>query len=102
VVVLAKRDPETGRTDVLRFREGRAEIGAVEPLVEGRPIRGEVVRLHPRKELPIVCDVEVELDADELGKATASRSGPAMVANDAYRRNWDAIWAHRRDGELPS
>ena len=100
VIVLARRDPETERTSVVRLREGRVEVGTVQPLVHGQPIQGEVVRLKPRKELPMVCDVDVVLSADELGPAR-DRAGPAQVATERYRQNWDAIWAPA-DDELPS
>jgi hypothetical protein len=103
VVVITGRDPATEHMDVVRFREGRVETGVVAPLVEGRPIRGEVVSLRPRKELPIVCDVKVELRVEPSGPtAAATHSGPARVTSNAYRDNWDAIWARRDEADLPS
>jgi len=85
---------------VLRARENRLEIGAVRPLREGVPITGEVVTLRPRANCPLVCDVEVQLKAPEqpsdrqvsVAAGSRSRPGPAQVASDEYRRNWDAIW----------
>ncbi|MEB2311012.1 MAG: hypothetical protein OZ921_10260 [Sorangiineae bacterium] len=90
-----------GRTDdgkglrVLRLREDRVETGAVLPLEDGKPIQGEVVRLRPRAELPLVCDVESVLPAPAAARevpAAAARKGPAQVSSDRYRANWDAIW----------
>ncbi|MGC4090993.1 MAG: hypothetical protein QM756_24590 [Polyangiaceae bacterium] len=52
---------ESGDLKILRQREGRVELGQVRPLREGVPITGEVVRLTPRKEFPLVCDVKTEL-----------------------------------------
>ena len=81
---------------VLRCREGRLELGQVQPLKEGKPIHGEVVKLHPHADCPAVCDVEVQVAAPSAAK----KSGPAQVANDTYRKNWDAIFRRDRDAEL--
>ena len=90
-----------GGFQILRARENRLELGAVRPLREGVPITGEVVKLRPRENCPVLCDVEVQLAAKELPKdrqvpaleASQARSGPAQVATDDYRKNWDAIWS---------
>src|SRR4051812_5509288 len=76
---------------VIRQREDRIEIGAVKPLREGVPITGEVVTLRPRPEFPLLCDVEVQVEAPKAPAprepAAALRKGPAQVASDEYRRN---------------
>jgi hypothetical protein len=84
---------------VLRQRQDRLETGALRPVEQGRPIAGELVRIRPRSELPLLCDVEVMLPAarptDDVARATepeSSRRGPAQVATDRYRDNWDLIW----------
>lgn len=78
---------------VLRCREGRLEVGQVQPLREGKPIHGEVVKLHPHADCPAICDVEVQVAAPD-----AKKSGrPAQVANDTYRKNWDAIFKRSSD-----
>jgi hypothetical protein len=88
---------------VVRARSGDIETGAVRPLEEGKPILGEVVRLHPRKECPLVCDVEVDLAPAKVSQpADPGRKGPAQVASDAYRDNWDAIWARPNKPALPN
>jgi hypothetical protein len=87
--------------NILRARENRLELGALRPLREGVPISGEVVKLRPRENCPALCDVEVQFKAPQLPsdrqvpatEASAARSGPAQVATDEYRRNWDAIWS---------
>jgi hypothetical protein len=96
-----------GGFQILRARENRLELGAVRPLREGVPITGEVVRLRPRENCPLLCDVEVELPAKELPKdrqvpalEASARSGPAQVATDQYRKNWDAIWSHAPSPKL--
>jgi hypothetical protein len=94
-----------GRTDdgaglkVLRARNDRIETGVLRPLVEGQAIVGEVVRLEPRKEFPLLCDVKVEVDARPPA-TRGVRHGPAQVATDSYRKNWDAIYNRRSDDEL--
>lgn len=80
---------------ILRQREERLEVGEVRPLKEGRTIQGEVVRLQPRRNFPLLCDVTVELEAQAGADSAApvrGKSGPAQVATDAYRANWDAIF----------
>ncbi len=84
----------------MRARGDRLELGAVRPLREGVPITGEVVTLRPRPSFPALCDVETHFepaaqnnDRKELAaEAVVQRTGPAQVATDEYRRNWDAIW----------
>jgi hypothetical protein len=86
---------------IIRRREDRIELGAVHPLKEGVPIVGEVVSLTPRADCPLVCDVKTELAAPQAQADTAaSRHGPAQVATDRYRENWDRIWKRRDEPEL--
>lgn len=80
---------------ILRRRSegGPVEAGVVQPLVEGKPINGEVISLRRRDDLPFLFDVETEIATRPPQAATAAAaSGPAQVANDSYRRGWDAIW----------
>lgn len=81
--------------DIIRKRGERLEAGTVRRLEQGKPIHGEVVRLRPREQFPMVCDVEVELPGPPSQKA-AALSGPAQVATDSYRKNWDAIYGSRK------
>lgn len=96
---------EEGDLKILRQREDRLELGAVRPLREGAPITGEVVRLTPRKEFPLVCDVTTELKApapptDSAAPPTAlSHKGPPRVTSDRYRDNWDLIWSRPKSDE---
>ncbi len=87
---------------IIRQREDRLEIGAVRPLKQGAPIVGEVVSLTPRPEFPLLCDVKVELEAPAAAKdrAESGRHGPAQVATEAYRENWDRIWPSKGEPEL--
>ena len=90
---------------VLRARDERLEIGTMRPLEEGKPIHGEVVKLTPRPEMPLLFDAETQYaapsgelpaKADAGVEANESTSvtgvGPPQVASEAYRKNWDAIW----------
>ena len=82
---------------ILRQREQRLELGEIRPLKEGRPIQGEVVASlsKPRPDFPLLCDVSVALPAREApGDAPrrARKSGPAQVATDSYRENWDVVF----------
>ncbi|HWO14074.1 MAG TPA: hypothetical protein VNN80_31435 [Polyangiaceae bacterium] len=85
--------------DIIRKRGERLEAGTVRRLEQGKPIHGEVVRLRPREQFPMICDVEVELagPAPQAQKAPAL-SGPAQVATESYRKNWDAIYGGRKPG----
>ncbi|GMV14789.1 MAG: hypothetical protein HS104_33655 [Polyangiaceae bacterium] len=102
VVVLGSESPDGKSVGVVRLREGQVEIGKVQPLEEGKPIVGEVVKLTPRAEAPRICDVEVQYKPTPVAKASPQRTdaapprtrgGPPQVASDEYRRNWEAIWA---------
>jgi hypothetical protein len=83
-----------GRTEdgqglrVIRRRDDRLELADVRPLEEGKPIHGEVVRLTPRPDFPLLCDIETEFSSPSM----LSHKGPAQVATDSYRRNWEAIF----------
>lgn len=80
--------------DIIRKRGERIEAGTVRRLEQGKPIHGEVVRLRPREHQPMVCDVEVEVPARVAAPPTTS--GPAQVATEEYRRNWDAIYGRNK------
>jgi hypothetical protein len=84
--------------DIIRKRGERIEAGTVRRLEQGKPIHGEVVRLRPRENLPLICDVEVEVPARAQTDVSAPTltSGPAQVATETYRKNWDAIYGRSR------
>lgn len=92
----------------MRARQGRLEAGEVRPLESGRPISGEVVTLKPRQAFPLVCDVEThialpqqEATRERQADVARRRTGPAQVASDAYRENWEAIYRHsKKEPEL--
>lgn len=81
--------------DIIRKRGERIETGTVRRLEQGKPIHGEVVRLRPREQFPMLCDVDVEVPAP-TPSAPALTSGPAQVATESYRKNWDAIYGRSK------
>jgi hypothetical protein len=97
VVLIHGRSPDGKGLAVLRHRENRLEHGLIAPMEHGKPIHGEVVRLKPRPEFPLLCDVQVEYKPDELRPAlpqdkSAATRGPGQVATEQYRANWDRIF----------
>ncbi len=83
---------------VLRAREDRLEAGIVRAVKEGEPpTSGELLKLTPRPESPLVCDVETQVPAGLINASggsdrKTSHHGPAQVASPSYRNNWDRIW----------
>lgn len=74
-------------TKVIRHRPGhQLELGILQPLKEGRPVQGELVKLTPRKGSP-VCDVE------SFGKPGIKKlKGPVQVSSPAYRKGWGRVF----------
>jgi hypothetical protein len=91
VVLFHGLTEDGGGYHVVRKRDERIEFGAVRPLEEGRAIHGEVVRLVPRSESPLLFDAETTYEGT---KATAhgETAGPAQVATEEYRSGWTKIW----------
>jgi len=75
-----------------RDREAPVEAGLLQPLVEGRPINGEVISMQRRHDLPFLFDVKTEVAATEPTEPNTTSQGPSQVATESYRRGWDAIW----------
>ena len=106
-VALVHRVTPDGAVHVIRRRGDQLEAGALSPLREGVPIQGEVVSLRPRENFPLLCDVNVHYTppASITPAAMASprptrRKGPAQVATDEYRDNWDSIWSTKKSDAL--
>ena len=78
---------------ILRRRDENApvEAGLLQPLVEGKPITGELISMRQREDMPFVYDVKSELPAPEQRPS----GGPSQVATDSYRKGWDAIFGGR-------
>jgi hypothetical protein len=93
LVVAASEDGEA--LGVVRKRGEELEGAVLRKAHEGQPIHGELVRLTPRDE-PLLYDVDVIHSPRER-----DQGGPAQVANDAYRKGWDRLFA-RKKRALPS
>lgn len=92
-----------GSVHVIRRRGDTLEAGALQPVREGAPIHGELVSLKPRPNCPVLCDVQVHYAPPVAAKPAARaqrRKGPAQVATDNYRDNWDSIWSHKKSSAL--
>lgn len=92
VVLLGPPTPDGEGVRVLRAREERIETGELRALKEGKPITGEIVSLEPRKENPRVCDVKTTYAPPS---PSGPKKGPAQVATEKYRENWDEVFAAR-------
>ena len=93
VVLLHSPTDDGNGMKVLRAREGKIETGEVRPLEEGKPLTGDVVTLCPREGTPRGCDVKVQYQAKPETKPGAkAHAGPAQVATDTYRDNWETIF----------
>jgi hypothetical protein len=106
-VALVHRITPDGAVHVIRRRGDTLEAGALQPLAEGAPIHGEVVSLRPRENCPLLCDVDVLYTPPAAAKAPEApaprpvrRKGPAQVATDVYRDNWDSIWPSKKNDAL--
>jgi hypothetical protein len=86
---------------ILRSRDGNLEAGEVRPIKDGQPLQGgELVRLEPRTDAPCVCDVHVLHEAPRAAATSpAAPSGPAQVATDDYRLNWDRVFGSAERGK---
>jgi hypothetical protein len=68
----------------------------VSKVKEGEPLHGELVKLTPHADFPLLCDVDVQLPAPNARMPRLSHGGPAQVATDSYRANWDAIFSKKK------
>jgi hypothetical protein len=94
-VLLVGGPTESGEgCHVLRKRDDQLEVGELRAVREGRPLQGELVRLKPRQESERLFDVDVVMAAPKRPEAR-SNAGPAQVASDDYRRNWDRVFAKK-------
>ncbi len=87
---------------VIRKRDDTIEVGEMRQAEEGKPLHGELVKLSPREDSERTFDVEVLVPRPDPAPKAADRSGPPQVANDAYRKNWEAIFGARKTPALPN
>jgi hypothetical protein len=77
--------------DIALVEHAPIEAGLLQPLVEGKPITGELISMKQREDVPFLYDVKSELPAPE----TRTTPGPSQVATDSYRKGWDAVFGGR-------
>lgn len=102
VIVVGGPSEDGAGVSILRVREDRVEAGELRAATPGKPITGELVKLSPRQESDRVFDVEVLAKgpmssgpSNDTQRAAPTRKGPAKVASDAYRTNWDGIFGSK-------
>jgi len=95
IAILHGRTEDGEGTRVLRIKGDGVYAGELRPAREGQPLSsGELVRLRPLCEGEPICEVEV-LHASATPETPCERrdvSGPARVASESYRRNWQAVF----------
>lgn len=82
---------------IVRLKGDTLTAGEIRPVVEGAPLAAgtEIVRLKPSgsSDVPLY---EVESLYQQPPAARPAKKGPAQVASDAYRTNWDHVFAAPR------
>lgn len=109
-LVLLQGPTESGQAlRVIRKREETIEVGELHPVVEGKPIHGELVRLTQREEHKLLYDCEVLVPkankpapARDEAPAALPHKGPARVTSEAYRGGWDVIFGKKSNEPLPN
>ncbi|MCU0677376.1 MAG: hypothetical protein MUE69_31870, partial [Myxococcota bacterium] len=90
-VVLVHGRSEDGALQVIRKKGDELSAGELRPVEEGKPLRGNLLKLRPREDMPLLADVE-----EEIAITSPSLSKPAQVATDSYRKGWDGLWGARK------
>jgi hypothetical protein len=85
---------------VIRKHKQAIEVGEIRSVKEGRPLHGELVKLTQRAEHAQLFNVEVVVPREDLTPGTRRGTGPAQVASEAYRENWDMIFGAADAGKL--
>jgi len=82
--------------NAIRSRSGKIDFAELRPLKEGQDIsHNEVVNLRPRKETPLLCDVDVMYkpkNLDENSTSSTSHPGPPKISSQLYRKNYNRIF----------
>jgi hypothetical protein len=79
---------------LLRWKRGELYAGEVRPAKQGEPLgEQELVRLRPLHDRVPLCEVETVY----APAGHAEREGPARIATDTYRRNWDVVFGSGAD-----
>jgi hypothetical protein len=94
VILVHSRHASGNGFNILRQRQQRVEWGKLQQVEQGQPIHGEIVRLSRREGEANLFDAETLYAPPAEAKAAAapSRKGPAQVATDTYRQQWESIF----------
>lgn len=98
VVLVHGVDERRNELHVLRSRDDAVEAGIVRPAEPGKPVHGDLVKLKPRQEFPLLCDVEVIVPDPERKPRRApplDHAGPPRVSSEAYRQGWEAVFGRK-------
>ena len=96
VVMIARVDSTRNEIHVIKPVADGIEKAVLRPVEEGVPLMGDLVRLHPNPDFPMLAEIETVMrHPDGKSRARRSSDGPPMVASEAYRRGWDAIFGVR-------
>jgi hypothetical protein len=91
---------------ITRLRDQRVESGELRAIKDGQPIMGELVKLSPREESERLFNVEVIAKGPMPTPEARAHKGPARIASERFRSNWDAVFSPPKTGggkgELPS
>ena len=107
-VVLVNGQTEHG-VSILRLRDERIELGELRAVREGTPVYGELVKLSPRPDHPMLFDAETlvrgpeappRVDAPSVADeasppravAPGAHKGPPRVTSEAFRSGWDGVF----------
>ena len=69
---------DDGALQVLRKKGDELSLGELRPVEEGKPLRGNLLRLRPRAEMPLLADVEEEICLPGPSLSGPSLSGPSL------------------------
>ncbi len=96
LVLISGVDPDRKEVHVLKPVQEGVEAAVLRPVEEGKPIQGDLVRLRPREDVPVVAELETLMrHPDHPDDPRRRHKGPPMVASEAYRQGWEMIFGAR-------
>lgn len=97
VVLLHSRTEDGEGMRAIRSRPEKLELAEIRPLKKGKPLAsGEIIRLQPREESPLIFDVKVQYDGRPA--QDMCHSGPPRYSSARYCENWEAVFGKRKRG----
>ncbi len=95
LVLISRVDRTKNEIHVLKPVPDGIEEAVLRQVEEGVPLTGDLVRLHPHGSSPLLAELEIVMHHPDRPRSGRSHEGPPMVASEAYRRGWDAIFGVR-------